>query len=169
MKKLVIVAIAAFVMLLASCGAPQEKSVNHSEYMTTNIEGMQRVHDFIKSCNCYYIATVDGDQPKVRPFGTINIFEGKLYIQTGHIKDVAKQIAANGKVELCCFNGSDWLRLSGTLVEDERVEAKKSMLDAYPDLRGMYDENDDNTAVYYFTEARARFCSFAKPEEDLEF
>ena len=69
----------------------------------------------------------------------------------------------------CCFNGSDWLRLSGTLVEDERIEAKKSMLDAYPDLRGMYDENDDNTAVYYFTEARARFCSFAKPEEDLEF
>ena len=169
MKKLVVIAMAAITLLLAGCGAPQEKTVNHSEYRTMNTEGMQKVCDFIKSCNCYYIATVDGDQPKVRPFGTINIFEGKLYIQTGHIKDVAKQIGANGKVELCCFNGSEWLRLSGTLVEDERIEAKKSMLDAYPNLRGMYDENDDNTAVYYFTEAHARFCSFAKPEEDLEF
>ena len=169
MKNHIAYLLAASVLLLAGCGAPQGKTINHSEYMTTNMDGMQRTYDFIKSCGCYYIATVCGDQPRVRPFGTVNIFEGKLYIQTGHVKDVCKQICANGKVELCCFNGSEWLRLCGTLVEDGRVEAKKAMLDAYPDLRSMYDENDGNTAVFYFTEAKARFCSFARHEEDIEF
>ena len=101
---------------------------------------------------------------------TINIFEGKLYIQTGHKKDVAKQIAANPLVELCAFDGqATWLRLSGTLVEDERIEAKKAMLDAYPELRGMYDENDGNTAVYYFKDATARFDSFVKEQEIEKF
>ena len=153
-------------MLVASCGH-QTSPVNHSEYQTNNMETMQKVYDFIKqNCNStYFIATADADQPRVRPFGTINIFEGKLYIQTGHKKDVAKQIAANPKVELCCFDGkTDWLRLTGTLVEDDRVEAKKSMLDAYPSLRGMYDENDENTAVYYFKDASARFDSFVKEQ-----
>lgn len=158
--------ILAAMMLVASCGH-QTSTVNHSEYQTNNIETMQKVYDFIKqNCNStYFIATADADQPRVRPFGTINIFEGKLYIQTGHKKDVAKQIAANPKVELCCFDGkTDWLRLTGTLVEDDRVEAKKAMLDAYPSLRGMYDENDENTAVYYFKDASARFDSFVKEQ-----
>ena len=144
----------------AQAGNPVEK---------INFKAMKKTYDFIKACGTYYIATADGGQPRVRPFGTINIFEGRLYIQTGHIKDVAKQIGRNGKVELCCFNGAEWLRLSGTLVEDERIEAKKSMLDAYPGLRSMYNENDGNTAVYYFTGATARFCSFTRPEEVVHF
>lgn len=142
---------------------------NTMEYNTENPEGMQKVHDFIKACGHYFIASVDGDQPRVRPFGTVNIFEGKLYIQTGHVKNVAKQIQANGKVELCAFNGQDWIRLHGVLVEDARVEAKKSMLDAYSSLRGMYNENDANTAVYYFTEAEAEICSFTKEKEQIKF
>lgn len=161
----------AAMTLIASC-AQSPDTQNHSEYQSSNIEAMQKTYDFIKH-NChgtYFIATTDGDQPRVRPFGTVNIFEGKLYIQTGHKKDVAKQIAANPKVEICCYDGqSTWLRLSGTLVEDERVEAKKAMLDAYPDLRGMYDENDANTAVYYFKEATARFDSFVKEQETVQF
>ena len=136
---------------------------------STSTTDMKTVYEFIKACGHYFIATTEGNQPRVRPFGTIHIFEGKLYIQTGHVKDVAKQIEANGKCELCCYNGSEWLRLSGTLVEDKRVEAKKSMLDAYPELRSMYDENDDNTAVYYFTDAVARICSFTNPEEIIRF
>lgn len=130
---------------------------------------MKKTYEFMKACGAYFLTTVDGDQPRVRPFGTVNIFEDKLYIQTGHKKDVAKQIMANPKVELCCFKGHEWLRLSGTLVEDERIEAKKSMLDAYPELRRMYDEHDSNTAVFYFTDATARFCSFEKPEEIIKF
>lgn len=157
--------------LLVSC-AQSPKSTDHSEYQSSNIEAMQKTYDFIKQ-NChstYFIATADNQQPRVRPFGTINIFEGKLYIQTGHKKDVAKQIAANPKVELCCFDGqANWLRLSGTLVEDERIEAKKAMLDAYPELRRMYDENDENTAVYYFKDATARFDSFVKEQEIEKF
>ncbi|MBP3853503.1 MAG: pyridoxamine 5'-phosphate oxidase family protein, partial [Erysipelotrichaceae bacterium] len=107
----------------------------------------------------------EGDQPRVRPFGTIHIFEEKLYLQTGRNKDIFKQITANPKVELTAFNGERWLRLSGTLVEDDRVEAKKSLLDAYPDLRAMYDENDQNTVVFYFTGAQATFASFTQPPE----
>jgi len=158
-------------LALVSCSPKQsqEQIVNHSDYSTSNFQGMQQVNDFLKNCGTYYIATVEGDQPRVRPFGTINIFEGKLYIQTGHSKNVAKQIAAKPKVELCAFNGQQWIRLSGTLVDDERVEAKKAMLEAYPSLRSMYNENDENTAVFYFKDATARICSFTEPEIVINF
>ena len=128
----------------------------------------KEAYDFLKKAGTYYLATVDGDQPRVRPFGTIDIFEDKLYIQTGKGKDVFKQ--ANGaKVELCCFDGEKWLRLAGTLVDDDRVEPKKHMLDNYPNLRAMYDENDGNTAVFYFTHATATFSSFTAAPETVTF
>lgn len=130
---------------------------------------MQRVCEFLKKAGTYYLATVEGDQPRVRPFGTVNIFEGKLYIQTGKVKPTAKQIAKNPKVELCAFMDGEWLRLCGTLVEDDRFEAKKSMLDAYPSLRKMYDENDGNTVVYYFKNATATFSSFTHAPDVVEF
>ena len=122
---------------------------------------MEEVFRFLKEAGTYYIATVDGDQPRVRPFGTANVFEGKLYIQTGKGKDVAKQIAANPKVEVCAFKGGEWIRVAGTLVPDERVEAEESMLAAYPSLRKMYTTGaDGNTAVYYFKDATATISSF---------
>ncbi len=121
---------------------------------------MKTVYDFIKRCGVYYLATIDGDQPRVRPFGTIDIFEDKLYIQTGKVKDVARQIDENPKVELSCFDGSTWLRLEGTLVEDDRVEAQAHMLDGYPDLKVQYEPGDGNTVVYYFKDATATFTSF---------
>ena len=130
---------------------------------------MQEVHDFIKRCGTYYLATVDGDQPRVRPFGTIDIFEGKLYIQTGKSKDVFKQLQANPKAELSCFHNGTWLRLAGTLVSDDNVEAKKHMLDAHPSLRGMYNENDGNTAVLYFKDATATFSSFTEAPKTVTF
>lgn len=130
---------------------------------------MEKVYEFLKECKTYYLATVDGDQPRVRPFGTVNIFDGKLYIQTGKAKPVSMQISKNPKVELCAFNGEKWLRLSGELIEDDRYEAKKSMLDSYPELRGMYDENDGNTQVLYFKNATAVFSSFTSAPEVIEF
>ena len=130
---------------------------------------MKRVADFLKEAGTYYLATVEGDQPRVRPFGTVNIFDGKLYIQTGKAKPVSMQISKNPKVELCAFNGEKWLRLSGELIEDDRYEAKKSMLDSYPELRGMYDENDGNTQVLYFKNATAVFSSFTSAPEVIEF
>ena len=130
---------------------------------------MKRVYDFLKSAGTYYLATTEGDSPRVRPFGTVNIFEDRLYIQTGKVKAVSKQLAANPKAEICVFSDGKWLRLSGELVEDDRVEARKSMLDAYPELRGMYDENDGNTQVLYFKNARAVFCSFGSAPETVEF
>ena len=130
---------------------------------------MERVCSFIKEAETYYLATVDDDQPRVRPFGTIHIFEGKLYIQTGRKKDVAKQLAANPKAEICAFKNGTWIRVAGELVDDNRVEAKKSMLDAYPSLRAMYDPEDDNTEVLYFKNAKATFSSFTAAPETVEF
>ncbi len=130
---------------------------------------MERVCSFIKEAQTYYLATVDGDQPRVRPFGTINIFEGRLYIQTGRVKDVAKQLAANPKAEICAFKDGVWLRVAGELVDDDRVEPKKAMLEAYPELRRMYDPEDGNTEVLYFKNAKATFSSFTAAPETVEF
>ena len=130
---------------------------------------MERVCNFLKEAGVYYLATVEGDQPRVRPFGTVNVFEGKLYIQTGKAKPCSKQILENPKVEISAFLGGTWIRIAGELAEDDRVEAKKSMLDAYPNLRAMYDENDGNTQVFYFRNATATFCSFTAAPEVVEF
>ena len=130
---------------------------------------MERVCSFIKDAQVYYLATVDGDRPRVRPFGTVNIFEGKLYIQTGRGKDVAKQLAANPKAEICAFKDGVWLRVAGEFVDDNRVEPKKAMLDAYPDLRAMYDPEDNNTEVLYLVNAKATFSSFTAAPETVEF
>ena len=130
---------------------------------------MKRVYDFLKEAEVYYLATVEGDQPRVRPFGTVNEFEGKLYIQTGKIKPTSRQLAVNPKAEICAFHKGAWLRLTCELVEDDRVEAKKSMLDAYPNLRGMYDENDGNTQVLYLKNATAAFYAFGKEAEIVKF
>ncbi|MBO4265678.1 MAG: pyridoxamine 5'-phosphate oxidase family protein [Lachnospiraceae bacterium] len=130
---------------------------------------MERVERFLKEAQTYYLATVDGDQPRVRPFGTINVFEGKMYIQTGKVKDVSKQIHANPKFELCAFKDGEWLRVAGELVEDDRREARQSMLDAYPSLQGMYSADDGNTEVFYVKNAKATFSSFTKAPETVEF
>ena len=130
---------------------------------------MERVCKFLKEAGVYYLATMEGDQPRVRPFGTVHIFDGKLYIQTGKVKPVSKQIMTNPKVEISAFKDGAWIRIAGELVEDDRVEAKKSMLDAYPNLRGMYNENDDNTQVLYFKNAVATFASFGGAPEVVEF
>ncbi len=130
---------------------------------------MQRAVDFLKKAETYYLATVDKDQPRVRPFGTAHVFEGKLYIQTGKVKDVSKQIHANPKVEICAFSDGVWLRIAGELVEDDRVEARQSMLDAYPSLQAMYSADDGNTEVFYFKNAKATFSSFTSAPETYEF
>jgi uncharacterized pyridoxamine 5'-phosphate oxidase family protein len=132
---------------------------------------MQEVYDFLKKAQTYYLATAEGDQPRVRPFGTIDLFEGKLYIQTGKSKDVAKQIAANPKVEICAFDpaGGAWLRIQATAVEDPRREARKHMLDAYPSLRDRYSEDDGNTQTLYLKDATAAFSQFGKDPRTIRF
>ena len=130
---------------------------------------MERVCKFLKDAETYYLATVEGDRPRVRPFGTVHIFEGKLYIQTCKAKPVAQQLLANPNAELCAFKDGTWLRVAGELVLDDRVEARKAMLDDYPMLRRMYDENDGNTAVFYFKNAVATFSSFTSAPETVTF
>lgn len=130
---------------------------------------INEVCDFIKKCGTYYLATVEGDQPRVRPFGTINLFEGKLYIQTGKAKEVSKQIQKNPKVEISCFAGAQWLRLTGELVRDDRIEAKEDMLNHYPDLKNMYSATDDNTEVLYFKNATASISSFTAAPKLIKF
>ena len=130
---------------------------------------MRQVYEFIKQAGTYFLATVEGGQPRVRPFGTVNIFDGKLYIQTAKAKKVSKQIQANPKVELCCMKGGEWLRVSGELVRDDRKEAKADMLEHYPDLKKMYSADDDNTEVLYFKNATATFYSFTDAPKSISF
>ncbi len=130
---------------------------------------MQEVYEFLKKCGTYYLATTEGNQPRVRPFGTYLIFEGKLYIQTGKSKNVSKQMMANPKIEICAFSGDTWIRISATAVEDDRIEAKQAMLDAYPQLQAMYKADDPNTQVLYLKDATATFASFGGEPKVVKF
>ena len=130
---------------------------------------MQRVYDFLKKCGTYYLATVENGRPRVRPFGTIDLFEGKLYIQTGKCKPVADQLKANGRVELCAFDGEKWLRVEATALLDYNIAAQTHMLDAYPSLKAMYQPGDGNTEVYCLRDATATFSSFTSAPEVVTF
>lgn len=130
---------------------------------------MEEVLKFLKECGVYYLATIEDGKPRVRPFGTAEIFENHLYIQTGNKKDVFKQIQKNPNVEICAFKDGKWLRLRGILKRDDRYEARKDMLDKNPYLRGMYDENDGNTEVLYFESAEAIFSEFGKEPRFVKF
>ena len=130
---------------------------------------MKETQEFLKNCGVYYLATSDNNEPRVRPFGTAEIFEDKLYIQTSKKKDVYNQILTNPKVEICAFNGNKWIRIFGELVPDDRIVAKKDMLDKNPMLRNMYDEKDDDTIVLYFKNAKATFYSFTENPKTIEF
>ena len=130
---------------------------------------MDKVLKFLKDVETYYLATVEGDQPRVRPFGTAHVFAGKLNIQTGKVKDVSKQLHQNPKAEICAFKNGEWLRVSGKLIEDDRNEARQSMLDAYPSLQKMYKADDGNTEVFYFENATAIFSSFTHEPQIIKF
>lgn len=130
---------------------------------------MQTVYEFLKTAETYYLATMDGDQPRVRPFGTVNVFEDRLYIQTGLTKDVAKQMLANPKVEISAMVGGSWIRVAAEAVLDERVEAQERLLAAYPALQAMYKPGDGNTAVFYLKNATAVISSFTEPPKTIRF
>lgn len=130
---------------------------------------MEEVYEFLKKCGTFYIATEEGDQPRVRPFGALNIFEGKLYIETAKSKEVSKQMQINPHVEICCCSGDKWIRLEGKVVRDDRYEAKQSMLDANPVLKNLYSADDDNTEVLYFENAKAIFYSFNEEPRIVKF
>ena len=133
------------------------------------MEGIEKVYQFLEEARTYYLATVDGDQPRCRPFGTALLYDGKLYIQTGKVKAVSKQIAVNPKVEVCAFNGGKWLRVAGELVNDDSRDVKVAMLEKMPMLKKMYSADDDNTQVLYFKNATATFCSFTEAPEVITF
>ena len=182
MKKILFVMAAVIAMMAcnnkqADTPAPGGDEVNNEvvENDTTSQEmkeaNMQEVQAFLKECNAFFIATADGDQPHVRPFGVSEIIDGRLYIMTGKVKDVYKQMAANGKFEICALkpSGSEWIRVSGTLVNDETLSVKEEFLNRNEGLKSMYKADDDNMAVLYITNGTARFCSFAGPERKVRF
>ncbi len=132
---------------------------------------VEKVCEFLDKAGTYYLATADGDQPRVRPFGTSLVYDGKLYIQTGKVKPVSKQLAANPKAEICAFDGQTgtWLRVAGELINDDSRDVKVAMLEKYPDLKAMYNPDDDNTQVLYFKDATATFSSFTAAPEEFNF
>ena len=130
---------------------------------------MQEVYDFLKNAGTYYLATDEDGQPRVRPFGTVNIFDGKLYIQTGKAKKVAQQMLKNPKIEICAMYEGQWIRVQANATEDNRVEAKQSMLDAYPNLKDMYSAEDENTFVAYLKDATAVISAFGGEPKTINF
>ena len=130
---------------------------------------MEEVYEFLKTCGTYLIATMDGDQPRVRPFGTVLIFENKLYIQTGKVKNVAKQIMKNPKIEICAVAGGKWIRVAAVAVEDDRAEARQKMLDAYPQLKSMYSADDGNCEVLYLKDVTATISAFGEQPKEIKF
>lgn len=130
---------------------------------------MEEVYDYLKKCGTYFLATEEGDQARVRPFGTIDMFENKLYIQTGKVKDVSKQILTNPKIEISAFDGGTWIRVQAIAVEDDRVEAKEHMLEAYPSLKDRYSADDENTQVLYLKDVVATISSFANDPKVIKF
>ena len=130
---------------------------------------MEEVYNFLKECDTYYLATMDGEQPRVRPFGTVNIFEGKLYFQTGKVKNVSKQMQINPKIEICAYNGEKWVRIEAKAIRDDRFEPKEALLENYPYLKRMYSASDDNTEVLYLKDATATFSSFTAEPKMIKF
>ncbi len=155
----------AAALLTAAC-APKSTPIEQTE---PNPENAAIAQQFLKKCNTYYLATVEGDQPRVRPFGTAEIFEGRLYIQTGKVKNVYKQLLANPKAEICGFAGGEWIRIQCELIPDERIEAKQDMLDKNPGLQGTYKADDDNTIVLYCRNATATISSFTASPKVFRF
>ena len=131
---------------------------------------MNEVYEFLKNCGVYYLATVEGNQPRVRPFGTIDLFEGRLYIQTGKSKAVAQQMKDNSKVEISAMaQDGRWIRVAAEVVLDENIAAQEHMLDAYPNLKAMYTAGDGNTEVYYLKNGVAQICSFTEQPRQINF
>lgn len=130
---------------------------------------MQEIYDFLKKCKTYYLATVEGDQPRVRPFGTIDWFDGRLTIQTGRSKNVSKQMLENPKIEICAFDGEKWLRVSALAVEDPRLEAQQHMLDTHPSLKSRYQAGDGNTQIFALEHGTAVFSSFTEEPKTITF
>jgi uncharacterized pyridoxamine 5'-phosphate oxidase family protein len=184
MKK-IFLSLAVIAAMVACNSTPASQSVEESSEVTNEVvqtaadtlsaealqANMEEVQAYLKECGAFFIATVDGDQPRVRPFGVSEIIDGKLYIMTGKVKDVYKQIDKNGKFEICALkqSGAEWMRLSGTLVNDETLSVKEEFLNRNEGLKSMYSADDDNMAVLQITNATARFCSFFAPERQAGF
>ena len=130
---------------------------------------MKEVLEYLKKCKTYFLATVEDDQPHVRPFGVAEEFEGKIYIQTGKVKNVSKQLKNNPKIEICATDGPTWLRIEAQVVEDDRREVKAYVLDKNPGLKSMYDPDDSNTQVFYLINATATFYSFTSSPRVVNF
>ena len=130
---------------------------------------MKEVFEFLKNAGVYYLATIDNGQPRVRPFGTINIYQGKLYIQTGKKKDVSKQMKKNPKIEISAMYNGDWIRLEADAYLEDDIKAEESMLDNYPSLKAMYQPGDGNTEVFYLSNVVATISSFTKATKVIKW
>ena len=128
---------------------------------------MNRVVEELKKVKIFYIATVEDDQPRVRPFSSIAEFESNAYICTGKHKEIYSQISKNPKIELSgMYDGGTWLRVSATLELDERIEAQEAVLNDPTGPSQLYKPNDGRFVVYKLTNVKAlKYNFYAAPEE----
>ncbi|EKQ50734.1 MULTISPECIES: pyridoxamine 5'-phosphate oxidase family protein [unclassified Clostridium] len=130
---------------------------------------MNEVLEFLLNNPTFYLATMDGDQPRVRPFGAVIKYEDKLYFATNNSKPVFKQITENPKVEISTTSPKgEWIRLNGKAVVDSRTEVKAAMLEAVPSLKRLYSLDDNVFEVFYLDNAVATFSSFTSGSKTIQ-
>jgi len=130
---------------------------------------MREVLEYLKECGVFYIATDEQGQPRVRPFGVVADFEGKLYISTNNQKDVFKQMQENPKIEISGMKNDTWIRVEATVVRDNRKEAREKMLADNPSLEKMYAADDGKMEVLYLQNATATISSFFNEPKVITF
>ena len=131
-------------------------------------EQINKVFEFLQSAGTFYLATVEGDQPRVRPYGAMMLYEDKIYIMAFGLTNATRQIAANPKAEICAFKGMT-LRIECKLVEDNRPETQKALIEKMPVLKPALGENGENGIMYYLADATATFFKMMEPIETVKF
>ena len=132
------------------------------------MDSINKVYSFLEEAKVFYLATDEGGQPRVRPYGAMLMFENKIYIMAFHKTNATKQIAVNPKAELCAFKGKT-LRISCTLIEDNRQAVKDAMTEKMPALKPVIGEKGENAVMYYLKDATATFFNMMEETESLTF
>jgi uncharacterized pyridoxamine 5'-phosphate oxidase family protein len=130
---------------------------------------MEEILRYLKECGTFFLATVEGDQPRVRPFGVVAEFDGKLYIATNNQKNVYRQMLANPRVEISAMNHGTWLRLEARAHRDDRRSARERMLEENPSLNRTYRVDDGRFEVLCLEDATASIFGGGEGPRTVKF
>jgi len=134
------------------------------------MQTLTKIYDFLHEAKRFFVATVDKDKPRVRPFGSYMIYDGKLYFSTADTKPFWRQIIENPNIEICACDGEGgWLRIEAKANPDRRKVVKEAMLRQNPRLQQIYEAHGKHVALFYITNATAAFENLKGEKEVFKF